>query len=869
MDANRWKKIKEVYDRALDLRDEERAGFLAEACGDDDDLRREVQSLLAAHADAGTFLESPAVEAAAREIVADELTSPAPQLIGRELANYRIVSLLGRGGMGEVYLAEDKRLHRKVALKLLPAQFTNAAERVRRFEREARAASATNHPNILTIYEIGHAEGLQFIATEFVDGVTLRQSMQNDGMSIAESISVAVQSSSALSAAHEAGIIHRDIKPENIMVRPDGLVKVLDFGLAKLAERPAATPEVDSRTQTSARLSTEPGVVMGTVSYMSPEQARGQEVDHRTDIFSLGVILFEMIARRRPFEGETPSDVSAALLTASPPKLRSLASKAPEELERITKKCLAKGCNERYQTARELLIELSRLGEEVKSGASGRTWGRVPFDSHTVLAVAALVILMIVALVYAMRYRGESATSSPLGIKSLAVLPLKSLDLKEEDETLGLKLADALILRLGRLRQIVVRPVRAMQKYLDKNLDPLAAGREQQVDAVLDGSFQSDGARIRVRIRLLRVSDGQQLWAEIIDEPGNDPFGLQDALAEKTAQALIPQLTGAERKLLARHDTGNVEAHRLYTDGRFYWNKRNVEGLQKSFQLFQKAVNLDPQYARAYAALADSYITLSDYSLLPANDAFPKARDAAQRAVDIDDSLAEAHTAIAMIKASYNFDWLGAERSFEQAIAKNPYYPTAHQWYAEFLCGMGKHEKALEQIHQAQQLDPASLIIQAIEALILNYGRNYEQAITQCLRVIDRDLNFGEAYAFLGFAYEQQGEFRKAMAAYQKYSTLMGTNTLEAAAIRASQILNARDYWQKMIKLSKPPLGTEFETACALARLGETDKALDMLEQAIDKHTYGIVYLKVHPNLDPLRTDPRFQDMLRRMNLKP
>ena len=616
------------------------------------------------------------------------------------------------------------------------------------------------------------------------------------------------------------------------------------------------------------RQSTAPGVLMGTVSYMSPEQVRGQNLDHRTDIFSLGVILYEMIAGRRPFEGETTSDVIAALLTASPPQLRSLASKAPEELERITEKCMAKGCEERYQTARELLSELSSLGEEIKSGASERTWGRAPFDLHTLLAVAALVILMIVALVYAMRYRGESATSPP-GIKSLAVLPLKSLDSKEEDETLGLKLADALTQRLGRLRQIVVRPARAMQKYLDKNLDPLAAGREQQVDAILDGSFQRDGAQIRVRVQLLRVRDGQQLWAGIVDEPGNDPFGLQDALAEQTAQALIPQLTGAERKLLTRHDTENVEAHRLYTDGRFYWNKRNVEGMQKSVQLFQQAVNLDPQYARAYAALADSYITLSDYLLLPANDAFPKARDAAQRAVEIDDSLAEAHTAIAMIKASYNLDWLGAERSFKQAIEKNPYYPTAHQWYAEFLCAMGKHEEALEQIHQAQQLDPASLIMQSIEAMILIYGRNYEQAITQCQRVIARDPSFVGAYAELGFAYEQQGEFRKAMDAHQKYSALMGTNTPEAAAIRASQILDARDYWQKMIKLSKLPRGSEFDTVQALARLGETDKALDVLEQAIDKHSYGIVYLKVHPNLDPLRADPRFQDMLRRVNLKP
>src|SRR5215475_562229 len=294
MDANQWGQIKEIYDRAIDLSNEERESFLAEACAGDADLRREVESLLVAHEDAGTFLQSPAVEVAAREIVADEDTSPAPQLIGRELANYKIISLLGRGGMGEVYLAEDKRLRRNVALKMLPAQFTDDAERVRRFEREAKVVSATNHPNILTIYEIGQAEGLHFIATEFIDGVTLRQAMQSDGMSIAESLAIAIQVAGALSAAHEAGIIHRDIKPENVMVRRDGIVKVLDFGLAKLTE--PNLPVMDSQAATLRRNSTDTGVVMGTPRYMSPEQVRGEKVDARTDIFSFGVVLYEMLA---------------------------------------------------------------------------------------------------------------------------------------------------------------------------------------------------------------------------------------------------------------------------------------------------------------------------------------------------------------------------------------------------------------------------------------------------------------------------------------------------------------------------------------------------------------------------------------------
>jgi len=365
MDAKQWGQIKEIYDRAVDLCSDERESFLAEACGNDTEMRREVESLLASHDDAGTFLQAPAVQVAAREIVADEDTSPALQLIGRELANYKVVSLLGRGGMGEVYLAEDKRLHRKVALKLLPAQFTNDSERVRRFEREAKAASATNHPNILTIYETGQAEGLHFIATEFVDGVTLRQSMQNDGMSIAESLSVAIQVAGALAAAHEAGIIHRDIKPENVMVRRNGMVKVLDFGLAKLTEPNLAV--MGSQSATLRRNSTDSGVVMGTPRYMSPEQVRGGKVDARTDIFGLGVVLYEMLAGRAPFTGATASDCMAGILKDDPEELTGMNSKVSPQLERLVRRCLEKQPERRFHSAHDLGYALEAISTQ--SGA--------------------------------------------------------------------------------------------------------------------------------------------------------------------------------------------------------------------------------------------------------------------------------------------------------------------------------------------------------------------------------------------------------------------------------------------------------------------------------------------------------------------
>jgi TolB-like protein len=484
------------------------------------------------------------------------------------------------------------------------------------------------------------------------------------------------------------------------------------------------------------------------------------------------------------------------------------------------------------------------------------------------LATSILVAVGVLIYLFALNGRAKHQLSGSQ-VRSIAVLPFKSLDTNEGDPSLGLKLADALIMRLGRLRQFAVRSTRAVGDYEGKAIDPIAAGRQQQVDAVLDVSFQRAGQRLLVRARLLRASDGQQLWAATFDERGSDPLALQDALAEQTAQALLPQLTGAERQLVARHDTDNLEANRLYTEARYYWNKRDFEGIRKSVKLLEQAIGLDPNYARAHAGLADSYITLSDYYLLEASLAFPRAKQEAQKALEIDGSLAEAHTALAMIKSSYDWDWAGADRAFRKAIEINPHYATAHQWYAEFLIGAGQHEQALDEIRLAQQLDPLSLIMPSIEALVLYYARDYEGAIAQCQRVISRDPNFGEVYGYLQRAYEQKGMLREAMDAYQKCMTLLGYDTPEAAAIRAAPVVDARDYWRKIVKLSSPPMGGEIEAAQALAHLGQMDKALSLLEQACTKRGYGVTYLGVEPNLDPLRSNPRFTDLLRRVGPTP
>jgi TolB-like protein len=725
--------------------------------------------------------------------------------------------------------------------------------------------------------------------------------MHGESLSVSEALGIAIQIASALAAAHKAGIVHRDVKPENIMLREDGIVKVLDFGLAKLTPRQSSAS--DTEAPTAANSTTVPGIVMGTVNYMSPEQVRGLAVDERTDIFSLGVLIYEMITGRRPFEGETASDVIASTLTQRPAPMVSESREIPAELERIVFKCLAENRESRYRSAQQLLDALEHLRRDLDSGVAvggdGQdlpvrklTRSRIIVDHEVtltqaeptttqsafeasrrkkaraaLLATFVLGVALVGALIYFFVLNRPEQQLSGSQVRSIAVLPFKSLDPNEEDPSLGLKLADALITRLGRLRQIAVRSTRAVQDYEGKAIDPIAAGRQQEVDAVLDGSFQRAGERLHVRARLLRTRDGQQLWAGTLGEAASDALALQDALAEQTAQAILPQLAGEERRLVARHDTENLEANRLYTEARYYWNRRDFEGIRKSVKLLQQAIGLDPNYARAHAGLADSYITLSDYYLLDPGIAFPKAKQEAQKALEIDGSLAEAHTALAMIKSSYEWDWAGADQAFRQAIEINRHYATAHQWYAEFLVGMGRHEEALHEVRLAQQLDPLSLIIPSIEALVLYYARDYDGAIAQCQRVISRNPNFGEVYGYLGHAYEQKGMFRGAMDAHQKCMTLLGYDTPEAEAVRAAPVLDARDYWQKIVKLSSPPMGGEMEAAQGLAQLGQMDKALALLEQACAKRGYGAIYLAVEPNLDPLRSDPRFANLLRRIGL--
>ncbi|NOT63445.1 MAG: protein kinase [Acidobacteria bacterium] len=878
MKPEHWQQLDQLLEAALERPSAARAAFLAEACAGNETLRQEVESLLRADARAASFIETPAAalaaEALAQQPAWDALT--APSWVGQRLGHYEMLALLGAGGMGEVYLAQDVQLGRKVALKLLPARFTVEVERVRRFEREARTVSALNHPNILTIYEIGtlatEAGETHFIATEFIDGQTLRERLHGGRLELNEALDLTLQIVGALSVAHAANIIHRDIKPENVMVRRDGLVKVLDFGLAKLNEAPVLP--ANSSVSTLEKLSTEPGAVMGTVAYMSPEQARGQKADARSDLFSLGVLLFEMLAGQRPFAGATTSDVIAAVLTAEPPPLRQPCAAASAELEQIIGKCLSKEREARYQSAEELIVALKALqsGSQVEGTATSRQLetAKARFASWRWPAIAGLAAVLMAGLVWFLVWRRVP----PDQIKSLAVLPLRPLQAGTRDEALELGTTSTLITRLGSLRQLIVRPESAVEKYARADQDPLAAGREQKVDAVLDNRYQRVGDKLRFRLRLLRVADGATLWADTLDQQTTDSFAIEDALSAKVTGGLKLTLSEAEKELLAKRYTKSAEAWQLYVRGRLLLHTRRIPDIEKAITYFEQAIALDPGFALAYAKLGHAYASLSWVGQAPPKELAPKTKAALDQALKLDDQLAEAHAHLAEYKHYYEWDFAGAELEHKCALELNPSSADVRQAYAFYLTYMGRFEQAIPEIKKAEELDPTSIWISRNVAQTLYFARRYDDAIEQSRRVIDLHPNSGPAYNWLIKAWEMKGDEQSAFAAYLKRAEANRASPDELAGMKvafASGGLKGYRRWEldRRLAREKSRYVGHGDIAIFYAQLGEKEQALARLQRAVEDRTLYVVTLTIEPQWDSYRTDPRFVALVRRVGLVP
>jgi serine/threonine protein kinase/Tol biopolymer transport system component/Tfp pilus assembly protein PilF len=854
MTPERWQHIKSLLHSVLARDPAQRESFLAAACANDEALRQDVESLISAHEQAGDFIEAPAFE-----LMADSLDHKTDSLVGRSLGHYQVISLLGAGGMGQVYLAEDTRLGRKIALKILTTHFTRDPDRLRRFQQEARAASALNHPNILTIHEIGEIDSLHFMVTEFIEGDTLRGRMAKAPVSTPEALRIASHIASALAAAHAAGIIHRDIKPENVMLRDDGIVKVLDFGLAKLTDR--KTGEAEAMTL----VKTEQGMVMGTAHYMSPEQSRGLPVDARTDIWSLGVVLYEMVGGRVPFEGPTSSDVIAAILERKPISLARYAPDVSPELEWIVERTLRKDREERYQTTKELLTDLRNLKRRLAfvedldhsdSGQRSRDPARRPGSGS-----------------YKASYEKAQShrSQSHKVIDSLAILPLANTSADPGMDYFSDGISESMINSLSQLSELRIMAWSTVSRYKDREVDPRAVGRELGVRAVLTGRVAQSGERLVIKTELVNAMDGSHLWGESYSCDASEILDIEAQISRAISEKLLVRLSTEERKQLTKRYPDNVEAYHAYLRGRYFWNKRNEEGLKKGIEHFKQAIDEDPGYAAAYAGMSDCYTILVVRYGLASEEGISKAKAAAMKALEIDETLAEAHTSLAHALL-HNWEWDKAEREFKRAVELNPNDADAHNFYAEYLRAMGRGQQALKVTKKAQELAPLSLNHSTNVANQLYFERRYDQAIEQCQKTLEMDRNFFLAHYRLGLAYEKKGMFAEAIAAIQRAVELSPDNIEMLAALgRVLAVADRREEARRIVVQLEAAMehrhSWHFDIALIYAGLGEDDQALACLEKGYAWHDGMMIHVNVEPGFDSLRSDPRFQDLVRRMGL--
>jgi serine/threonine protein kinase/Tfp pilus assembly protein PilF len=820
---------------------------------------------------------------------------------GTKISQYKIIARLGSGGMGEVYLAQDDRLRRKVALKLLFEDVTQNEDWVRRFEQEAFAASALNHPNIITIYEIGQAGESHFISTEFIDGQTLRERLRERTITVGEALEIAIQVAAALVAAHFAGIIHRDIKPENVMLRTDGYVKVLDFGLAKFTEqRPMGSFRSDPEAATEAGVNTSPGVVMGTVSYMSPEQARGHQVDARTDVFSLGVLLYEMLCGRLPFEGTTPSEIIVSIIQKRQPPLARYAPEIPPELERIVGKSLSKNRDDRYQSLKDMFIDLKRLKRqleleeelvdlpehvsnrpyvtgatsleravtgEAKAASTQLSLQQYPSSAQyivnglrrykkIVLAVIAITIIASVGLTYYFFMRP---------IDSIAVLPFSTVGSDPGMDQLGDEMAEHIIADLSQSAGLRVMSFNSVQQYKGRQIDPQTVGRELNVRSVLVGKIVKRDNSIMVSAELIDTRDRRQIWGM------QRPTRFADFL-------LVPEeiVAGVSDKIgikLSAEEKKKKEAEVLYVKGRNAWNKRTADGINEAIANFNQALEFNPNYAQAYAGLADCYNMLATYGAKSPKEAFPKAHDAAIKALAIDNKLAEAHAALAYTTFRGDWNWAEAEKEFKQAINLNDNYASAHQWYANYLAAQGRFDEAIKETRRTQDIDKTSLIINAHFGIVDYLGHRFDDAIKECKKTVELDPSFFVARRYLGLAYAQKGMYKEAIDEFEKAISASGGSALMRAEYAntlalSGDIKKAQDELQSLIELSKQKYLSAYHIAAIYAGLKDKDHAFEWLERAFQERADWMAFLKVDPRFDGLHSDPRFVALQRRMNLQ-
>jgi serine/threonine protein kinase/tetratricopeptide (TPR) repeat protein len=789
---------------------------------------------------------------------------------GDVLSHYRVLSPLGSGGMGQVYLAEDVRLGRKLALKVLLPRAAPDENRLRRFEREARTISALNHPNILTIYDVGHAGGMQFIATEYIDGVTLRTMLDRGRLDVPHALDIAIQVVQALEAAHDADVIHRDLKPENVMVRSDGYVKVLDFGLAKITSPGAFAQDAEATTRL---VETNDGVVLGSFSYMAPEQARGAELDPRVDLFACGVLLYEMLAGERPFTGATPVDVLGALLYHDPKPLARLVP-VPRDLDRIVTTAIRKDRDQRYQTSAHLLQDLQTLRRALESGTDMRRSGANPIArAQTIAGVTA-------AGTARAPVRPSPPPPAPRRrrgrrvIDSLAVLPLVNHSHNQELEYLSDGLTESLINNLSQLPHLRVMARSTVFRYKGRHTDPQAAGRDLAVQAVLTGRILQRGDSFIVGAELVDVDDGAQLWGTLVNRRPSDVFVLQADISRELTDALRLRLTRDERKRLNKRHTVNPEAYQLYLRGRYFVNKRTGDALREARVLFERAVREDPAYALAHAGLADCCsLIAASLRTSSAGVLVEEARVAALKALELDDVLAEGHASLAFIKFRFDWDWEGAEAEFTRAIDLNPGHAPSRQWHAMFLASRARFETALAEMMRALELDPLSLIIQTGLGRILHFSGRLDEAVVQYEHVLQADPGFAQARVDLALTRLARGEFALTRAELDRAEALVGpVSTIlllkGICAVREGRLDEGRAAFNALRERYTRGAAGPDDLAMMAAVLGDYHAALEWLKEACERRAPFLGYVSVEPAMALLHQDPDCRALLHSLGFR-
>jgi serine/threonine protein kinase/TolB-like protein/Flp pilus assembly protein TadD len=879
MSSERWQKLEEIFQTAIDMASGERAQYIEAACAGDEELRREVEALLAEHDEAGDFLDEPVYERSGVHALA-ALIDEDP-VIGQRIGSYQVLSQIGRGGMGVVYLAEraDNAFQKRVAIKLIKRGMDTDFI-LRRFRHERQILATLDHPFIARLLDGGATPaGQSYFVMEYIEGQPLYTYCDSRKLNLQERLRLFCQVCEAVEYAHRKKVIHRDIKPSNILVTEDGVPKLIDFGIAKLLDA-ELSPETAPQTATSVR--------MMTVEYSSPEQVHGLPVTFLTDLYSLGVLLYELLTGHRPYNFRSRlSHEMARVITEEEPELPSasiglsvnLLPEGRAEFETIT---VERACELRNETpaslSRELSGNLDRIIMKALRKEAVERYGSVAALREDI--IRHLSGGAVYAPVYTRAAAARPATTArPTGLqntgaKSIAVLPLRVLNLMPGTDTgdkfMSVGLADALITKLSGVRSLAVRPTSAVLRYGDEESDPVLAGRELGVDFVLDGRIKIVGNRIRVSLQLLDIESGTSTWAHQFDERYTDALELEDSISAKVADALLPELTEGERDQLKKRGTDNPKAFEAYLRGRYFWNQFTPESLAKVIESFQSAINLDPNYALPHVGVADFYNWASIYGIMSADEIYTKARRAALRALELDEQLGEAYAALGLLASSQR-DWAESERLYRKAIELSPNYPLAHEWYGSMMVGTGRFEEGMKETYRAEELDPLSPRALSLTAWNSYQARRFDEALLKAQQVIELDKNFPQGYVQLGNCLERMGRVDEAVTALERAIQLMPESTLPHyylcfALVAAGRTDEAREVLNNLVMRAARGHVKSYFMAMAYSALDEREVAFQWFKKAFDEGDHWVLFFCTEPKLDPLRGDSGFITLLRQTN---